>query len=154
MPALSVLAINQSYEYMIEQDLPTIHYNCIFIALEEESIVIFGDTSEIPEIEFGDLRSVLLEDYKILNARKSDTMIQYATSKSHAKYLFKNFRNRKYEQPSTKLIYHANDVESEATNRIVKKIYKTIEEFFWSILPESPKRQDLTNVKNSLCHLK
>lgn len=124
--------------------MPLIHEEYIFIVLEEDQIFISTDTTEIPDIELGDIRSSLKSEYASLNKNPAETIIQYSLSLGTSDYLIKSKLSLSIDQK--KINYVAPDDLAEAAMNIIKKIQRTIQDFILMILPEKPKRLDLTNV--------
>lgn len=137
-----MVGINQGFKYFSTEKLAKTHENDIFVILEEDQIFISADTTEIPDVELGDLRSCLQEDYKKLNKNALDTIIQYTLS--DPQLLTDTLQPSNFE--SKRIIYKPTNEQSDICNNIIKTIQRTFNDFVLMVLPEKPKRQDLTNV--------
>ena len=119
--------------------------------LESDRIIIFGDTIDAPEYDFSDFRNSVVSDYGVFNENvgDTDTLIYYVSSTEQANYLLKNwplFIRPEY-QP-TNISYLTDSKNTEVCQRILQNLYTCIESYLFELLPENPKRLDLSNVNN------
>lgn len=109
---------------------------------------MFGDTFEAPEFDFADFRNSVAPDYKLFNDNTDplDTSIYYVSSTDQAIHLTKNWPGvmRKYHE--TNICYYADPKKIQASQRILSSLFNCLESYLCGLLPEEPKRFDLSNV--------